>query len=224
MTLVMKEHGKQRQTYTTGPRYRSWGLAFVLRKGEARRESEPPGVRGVGAVDFSDCGLRRHFLPFSALQEMVLRMREAERKSQAFSEFVFQIEALLLAIYYIRVSSQAHSVLQCWGKTLGGHGRGWTGKRNRSTVYDCVMSWPVLGDSLGAALCGKAPSGWTASGSRASGPLSLPRAHRALGSRFPSVKWGQGGDARNTITEFEAAAPGQGPTGERPCARAPEGG
>lgn len=48
-------------------------------------------------------------------------MRGAERKGQAFYYFVFQIENLLLAIYDTQVSSQAHSVLHGWGKTLKGH-------------------------------------------------------------------------------------------------------
>lgn len=73
------------------------GLAFVPVKGEAGGEIDPLGVLGRGGVDFPLCGQRRHFSLSLALQEVVMRMREAEEKGQAFYYFVFQIKKLLLA-------------------------------------------------------------------------------------------------------------------------------
>lgn len=55
----------------------------------------------------------------SASWGRVLGLRGTERKRPLVLFFRL---SLLIAIYCIRVSSQAHSVLQCWGKTLG-HGK-----------------------------------------------------------------------------------------------------
>lgn len=133
-------------------------------KGETGGEPAPLGAPGRGGVDFPLCGQRRDFFLFLASQETVLRMRGAEREGQAFYYFVFQIENLLLAIYDTQVSSQAHSVPQCWGKTLRATARGRTGKRGRSIIYDrlcgvlaCAGGQLQRGTRLSPVPCGEKP-------------------------------------------------------------------
>lgn len=109
-----------------------WGLASVPVSGRLVGERSPwPSWGGKNPFP-SLTGQRKHFFLFSALQEIVLGMRGAERKGQTFY-FVFQIEILLLAVSDTQVCSQAHSLLCSVGEILG-HGERLDRKEHGSTT------------------------------------------------------------------------------------------
>ena len=123
------------------------GCHFLLQSIKVKSESEvtqscptlcdpmdcsPPGssVHGI---------FQARVLEWIAVAFSVVWMRGAEKKGQAFCDFVFQIESLLLAIYDGQVCSQAHSVLIVEERLAGPLARGSTGKIPRSLISGLTM-------------------------------------------------------------------------------------
>lgn len=101
-----------------------WGLVFVPLTGEAGGEKGAPGVLGWWSPFPALTVAKGSLLSLLALQEIVLGGQRSRKEGPGPLLFCFpDRESVISTIYGIQVSSQAHSVPQCWGD-LGTTARG----------------------------------------------------------------------------------------------------